>query len=115
MHRNNPRLAARPTGGLLHESEGERVAVFRLLIGLYKTEVTQRRGPWRGFDGVEYATIEWVAWFNTQRLPPRLGHIPSTEYEEQFYRARVTQERVLALKQPSLPSTRFGSVSLASF
>lgn len=73
-------------------------ALAESVIGLYKTEVIHRRGPWKGFDEVEYATLEWVAWFNTQRLLEPLGHVPPAEYEEQFYRARSTQERVLALK-----------------
>jgi putative transposase len=68
------------------------------VIGLYKTEVIHRRGPWKGFDEVEYATLEWVAWFNTQRLLEPLGHVPPAEYEEQLYRARATQERVPAPK-----------------
>ena len=46
------------------------------MIGLYKTEVIRRRGPWRGFEDVEYATLEWVAWFNTQRLLEPLGYLP---------------------------------------
>jgi len=73
-------------------------ALAESVIGLYKTEVIHRRDPWSGFDDVEYATPEWVAWFNTQRLLEPLGHIPPAEYEEQFYRARATQESVLALK-----------------
>jgi len=38
------------------------------VIGLFKTEVIRRRGPWRSLEEVEFATLEWVAWFNTQRL-----------------------------------------------
>lgn len=56
------------------------------VIGLYKAEVIHRRGPWRGFDDVEYATLEWVAWFNTQRLLEPLGYVPPAEYEANFYR-----------------------------
>jgi putative transposase len=51
-------------------------ALAESVIGLYKTEVIHRRGPWKGFDDVEYATLEWVAWFNTQRLLEPLGHVP---------------------------------------
>jgi hypothetical protein len=43
------------------------------VIGLYKTEVIRHAGPWRGLDDVEYATLEWVAWFNTDRLLDRWG------------------------------------------
>jgi putative transposase len=41
------------------------------LIGLYKTELIRRRGPWKGLDQVEYATLEWVDWFNHRRLLER--------------------------------------------
>ena len=51
-------------------------ALAESVIGLYKTEVIHRRGPWRGFDDVEYATLKWVAWFNTQRLLEPLGTFP---------------------------------------
>ncbi len=43
-------------------------ALAESVIGLFKTELIHRRGPWRGFDDVEFATLEWVAWFNQQRL-----------------------------------------------
>ena len=39
-------------------------ALTETIIGLYKTEVIHRRGPWRQLDEVEYATLEWVDWFN---------------------------------------------------
>jgi hypothetical protein len=47
--------------------------------------------PWRGFDDVEYATQEWVAWFNTQRLLAPLGYLPPAEYEEQLHRTQTAQ------------------------
>jgi transposase InsO family protein len=65
-------------------------ALAESVIGLFKTEVIRRDGPWRGLDDVEYATLEWVAWFNTQRLLEPLGHLPPAEYEEQFHRAQAT-------------------------
>ena len=37
-------------------------ALAETVIGLFKTEVIHRRGPWRSFDAVEYATLEWVDW-----------------------------------------------------
>lgn len=77
-------------------------ALAESVIGLYKTEVIRRRGPWKGFDDVEYATLEWVAWFNTQRLLEPLGYLPPAEYEEQFYRAQaqaqMAQPELVALK-----------------
>ena len=48
-------------------------------------------GPWKGLEDVEYATLEWVAWYNTQRLMEPLGDIPPAEYEEQFHRIQAGQ------------------------
>jgi transposase InsO family protein len=73
-------------------------ALAESVIGLYKAEVIHRRGPWRGFDDVEYATLEWVAWFNQRRLLEPLGYLPPAEFEEQFYRAQTAQTDRLALK-----------------
>jgi putative transposase len=53
--------------------------------GLYKAEVVHRRGPWRSFEAVEYATLEWVGWFNNQRLLEPIGDIPPAEAEERYY------------------------------
>lgn len=55
------------------------------VIGLFKTEVIHQRGPWRSVDDVEYATLEWVAWFNTTRLLEPLGYVPPAEFEAQYY------------------------------
>lgn len=59
-------------------------AMAESVIGLFKTEVIRHAGPWRGLDEVEYATLEWVAWFNTTRLLEPLGYLPPAEYEAQF-------------------------------
>jgi transposase InsO family protein len=56
------------------------------VIGLFKTEVIRMRGPWRGLDDVEYATLEWVHWFNTTRLFGPIGDIPPAEHEANYYR-----------------------------
>lgn len=61
-------------------------ALAESIIGLFKTEVIQRRGPWRSFDDVEFATLTWVWWFNHHRLLEPLGHVPPAEYEAQFHR-----------------------------
>lgn len=66
-------------------------ALAETIIGLFKTEVIHRDGPWRGLEDVEFATLEWVAWFNTQRLLEPLGYLPPAEYEEQFHRTQATQ------------------------
>lgn len=60
-------------------------ALAETVIGLYKTEVIRRRGPWRHIDAVEYATLEWVDWFNHRRLFAPIGHIPPVEYEQAYY------------------------------
>jgi transposase InsO family protein len=65
-------------------------ALAESVIGLFKTEVIHRRGPWRGFDDVEYATLDWVSWCNNQRLLEPIGYVPPVEYEEEYYRSQVT-------------------------
>ncbi len=54
-------------------------ALAETIIGLFKTEVIRRRGPWRTLDAVEYATLEWVDWFNHRRLLEPIGNIPPAE------------------------------------
>jgi putative transposase len=54
-------------------------------IGLFKTEVIERCGPWRDLEQVEMATLTWVDWFNHRRLHGTLGHVPPAEYEENYY------------------------------
>jgi len=61
-------------------------ALAETIIGLYKTELIRNRGPWRGLDDVEFATLEWVDWFNHRRLLEAHGHIPPAEHEENYYR-----------------------------
>ena len=60
-------------------------ALAETIIGLFKTEVIRRRGPWRHIDAVEFATLAWVDWFNTRRLLQPIGYIPPAEYEERYY------------------------------
>jgi transposase InsO family protein len=60
-------------------------ALAESVIGLFKTEVIQRRGPWRSVDGVEFATLDWVDWFNTRRLLEPIGYVPPAEYEARYY------------------------------
>ena len=60
-------------------------ALAETINGLYKTEVIRRRGPWRTIDEVEYATLEWVDWFNHRRLLGPIGHVPPAELEKQHY------------------------------
>jgi putative transposase len=76
-------------------------ALAETIIGLYKTELIRRRGPWRGLDEVEYATLEWVDWFNHRRLLEPIGHVPPAEFEAAYHR-REDPSRTAALKDPSL-------------
>jgi putative transposase len=61
-------------------------ALAETIIGLYKTELIRRHGPWKGIDDVEYATLEWVDWFNHRRLLEPIGCIPPAEFEEAYRR-----------------------------
>jgi len=61
-------------------------ALAETIIGLYKTEVIYARGPWRHFDAVEYATLEWVDWFNHRRLLEPIGNVPPAELELAYHR-----------------------------
>jgi len=60
-------------------------ALAESIIGLFKTEVIRRRGPWRSVEDVEFATLEWVWWFNHHRLLGPIGHVPPAELEEAYY------------------------------
>jgi putative transposase len=60
-------------------------ALAETVNGLYKTEVIRKRGPWKNLDAVEYATLEWVDWFNNRRLLEPIGNIPPAEYEQMYY------------------------------
>jgi len=66
-------------------------ALAESVIGLFKTEVIRRKGPWRNLEDVEFATLEWVWWFNNQRLLEPIGYIPPAEYEKLFYSAQTSQ------------------------
>ncbi len=61
-------------------------ALAETINGLYKAEVIHRRGPWRNLDAVEYATLEWVDWFNQRRLLESIGNVPPAEFEAAYYR-----------------------------
>ena len=60
-------------------------ALAESIIGLFKTEVIRRRGPWRHGEAVEFATLEWVDWFNHRRLLEPIGYLPPAEYEARYY------------------------------
>jgi putative transposase len=60
-------------------------ALAETINGLYKAEVIHRCGPWRSFEAIEFATLEWVDWFNNRRLLEPIGNIPPAEAEERYY------------------------------
>jgi transposase InsO family protein len=64
-------------------------ALAESVIGLFKTEVIRSRGPWKGIEPVELATLEWVDWFNNRRLLEPLGYIPPAEFEEAHHASRA--------------------------
>jgi transposase InsO family protein len=68
-------------------------ALAETINGLYKAEVIHRRGPWRSFEAVEFATLKWVDWFNHRRLMEPIGNIPPAEAEDRYY---------ASLEQPAL-------------
>jgi transposase InsO family protein len=72
-------------------------ALAESVIGLFKTEVIRQRGPWRSLEDVEFATLEWVWWFNHHRLLEPIGYVPPVEYEEAFYRRQGAQTLLPAL------------------
>jgi transposase InsO family protein len=76
-------------------------ALAETIIGLYKTELIRRRGPWKGIDQVEYATLEWVDWFNHRRLLQPIGHVPPAEFEAAYHQ-REDPATTAGLKDPSL-------------
>ena len=60
-------------------------ALAESIIGLFKTEVIRRKGPWRHLEAVEFATLDWVDWFNHRRLLEPIGYVPPAEYEARYY------------------------------
>ena len=66
-------------------------ALAESVIGLYKTEVIRKDGPWKGVDDVEFATLDWVSWFNEQRLLGPIGDIPPAEFEQMYYQQQQSR------------------------
>jgi putative transposase len=64
-------------------------ALAESVIGLFQTEVIRRRGPWRSLEDVEFATLDWVAWWNTRRLLEPIGYVPPAEYEATYFRRQA--------------------------
>jgi transposase InsO family protein len=60
-------------------------ALAETINGLYKTEIIRPNGPWRNLEEVEFATLEWVDWFNHRRLLEPIGNIPPVEFETMYF------------------------------
>ena len=78
-------------------------ALAETINGLYKAEVIHRRGPWRSFEAVEFATLEWVDWFSTRRLLEPIGNIPPAEAEAAYY--AELEATPMAAWEPSQPAS----------
>ena len=74
-----------PSVGIIGDSYDN--ALAETINGLFKAEVIHRRGPWRSFEAVEYATLEWVDWYNHRRLLEPIDNVPPAEAEAAFYAA----------------------------
>jgi transposase InsO family protein len=74
-------------------------ALAECVIGLFKTEVIRRRGPWRSLEDVEFATLEWVAWYNNHRLLEPIGYVPPVEHEQAFFHRQQAQAELATLTQ----------------
>jgi putative transposase len=72
-----------PSAGSIGDSYDN--ALAETINGLYTAEVIHRPGPWRSFEAVEFATLEWVDWFNHRRLLEPIGNIPPAEAEERYW------------------------------
>ena len=72
-------------------------ALAETIIGLYKTEVIHQGGPWRSIDHVEFATLDWVDWFNNRRLLEPIRYIPPAEFEELYWQRKETPVAVAGL------------------
>jgi transposase InsO family protein len=70
-------------------------ALAETINGLFKTEVIRKRGPWRSLEAVEFATLEWVDWFNNRRLLEPIGNIPPAEAEARYY-AQLEEQAMAA-------------------
>jgi transposase InsO family protein len=87
-------------------------ALAETINGLYKAEVIHRRGPWRSFEAVEFATLEWVDWFNNRRLLEPIGNIPPAEAEQRYY-AMLEQPAMDLLKARPQSAEREGRLRLS--
>jgi putative transposase len=71
-------------------------ALAETINGLYKAELIHRRAPWKTKEAVEFATLEWVSWFNHHRLLEPIGYVPPAEAEANYYRQLASQAATVA-------------------
>ena len=90
-------IGATPSIGSVADSYDN--ALAETINGLYKTEVIHRRGPWKDVDQVELATLNWVHWFNNERLHSALGDVPPVEFEAAWHAARQPETEVTLINQ----------------
>ena len=90
-----PKPGIEPSVGRVGDSYDN--ALAETIIGLFKTEVIHRRGPWRNLEHVEFATLEWVDWFNNKRLLKPIGDIPPSEFEQHHYDQPEAQPMIAGL------------------
>jgi len=69
-------------------------ALAESTIGLFKTEVINFMGPWKTVGQVEWETLKWVNWYNTERLHSAIGYVTPQEAEEAFYADLNTYDKV---------------------
>ena len=81
--RASPANRRRPSVGSVGDSYDNVLA--ETVIGLFKTGVIRRTAPWKGLEAIEFATLEWVQWFNNRRLLEPIGNVPPAEAEARFY------------------------------
>ena len=108
--RDTERLAEagiEPSVGSVGDSDDH--ALMETIDGLCKAEVIRRRGSWRSFEAVEYATLDWVDWFNDRRLLEAIGNIQPAEAEANSYAALETEPIAARLTKSSPRQTRSGT------
>ncbi|GJD86397.1 hypothetical protein HPGCJGGD_4303 [Methylobacterium haplocladii] len=84
-------------------------ALAETINGLFKAEVIHRRGPWRSFEAVEFATLEWVDWFDTRHRLEPIGNLPPAEAEARYFAQTDVQALAARPKPNGLRETRSGS------
>jgi putative transposase len=84
-------------------------ALAESVIGLFKAEEIYRRGSWKGLEDVEFATLEWVAWYNGSRLLEPLGYVPPAEFEKAYHDRQAAPVGMAVLTLRALRETRGGA------